>query len=765
MTGFARSICPAPALATALLAALLLPGAVGAQERSRIEVVPQIPHAARVLSAAFSPDGAQVVTGSQDGTVKLWDAATGRLVRTLGRHSDRDLVFQVVAFSPDGTRALSGIDRGGMKLWDVTTGRLIRAIDTNGVSQSGLARSVAFLPDGTRALAGLLDGKAALWDIATGQHLQTFDHGDPRIGGVVPVVVAFSPDGAALVTVGLDQKAKLWDAATGKLVRTFASSRDIGNILNIAVAFSSDGARMAVATEHLSTQATTSIELWDAATGELIRTLEGSASLRFVAFSKDGALLLGTGWGLQSEDIAKGGLETIFGRPVIALSADGNRVLSSERDVVTALSLWDLKTGQQTGRIVGHDRRLKLTSLAVSPDGDQLLAGGLAWPGALLRSAERGDPAIALWDVAGGKLVRTRRLPDYEEIAKFAFSPEGAVALSHDSLRKLTQWNVATGKSFRTTDVGDIDVYRMRMDVSADGTRVVTLSEYAKRIVLWDVAAAKAIRTFDMNASVQAVAISRDGARIAAGSSELKVRVWDAAKGDLVHTFDVSPAKQPQRHSPVTALAFSAGGAVLAACQGHDDDLKRVTLWDVASGQLVRTFDFPCAGSVAVSPDAMHVLAGDNITIGMPEADLRLRLGDTATGRLIHSLDGTSAAFARDGRRVFWTSYDGAIRIWDTKIGGLIASLLSAVPPDIRWPAKGDLGWLAVTPEGFFDASSEEFAASMLSIVRGLKVSVVDGAAYQVLHRPDLVRAKLAGDLDGRVNAAAAELQVKLGMK
>ena len=71
MTGFARSICPAPALATALLAALLLPGAAGAQERSRIEVVPQIPHAARVLSAAFSPDGAWVVSGSQGGTVSF----------------------------------------------------------------------------------------------------------------------------------------------------------------------------------------------------------------------------------------------------------------------------------------------------------------------------------------------------------------------------------------------------------------------------------------------------------------------------------------------------------------------------------------------------------------------------------------------------------------------------------------------------------------------------------------------------------------------
>jgi WD40 repeat protein len=390
----------------------------------------------------------------------------------------------------------------------------------------------------------------------------------------------------------------------------------------------------------------------------------------------------------------------------------------------------------------------------------------VAWPGALLRSQERGDPAVSLWDVAGGKLVHARRLPDYEEIAKFAFSPEGAVVFSHDSLRKLTQWSVATGKSLRTIDLGDNDVYPSTlMDVSADGARAVTLSEYAKRIVLWDVVATNIIRTFDVDASVQAIAISPDGARIAAASQERKVRVWDAANGDLVHTFEVSPAKEPLRYHPVTALAFSPDGAVLAACQGQDDH-KHVKLWDVASGKLVRTFDFRCAGSVAVSLDAMHVLARDNVTIGMPEADLKLRLGDTASGQLIHSFDGESAAFARNGRRVFTASYDGTIRIWDAKTGGLIATLLSAVPHDMRWRAKRDeRDWLAVTPEGFFDSSSEEFATGMLSIVRGLEVSAVNAAAYQVLHRPDLVRAKLAGDPDGSVEAAAAELQVKLGMK
>src|SRR5262249_46925158 len=155
----------------------------------------------------------------------------------------------------------------------VTTGRLIRTIDTNAVSRSGFAGSVAFSPDGRRVAAGLLDGKAALWDIATGQHLQTLEHGDAR--GAVSAL-AFSPDGATVLTVGQNPKAKLWDAATGKLARTFASSiANIGNLHGDAVAFSPDGARVAVATANV-------VELWNAATGELIRALYAVSRVRHI---------------------------------------------------------------------------------------------------------------------------------------------------------------------------------------------------------------------------------------------------------------------------------------------------------------------------------------------------------------------------------------------------------------------------------------------------------------------------------------------------
>jgi WD40 repeat protein len=121
MWNFRRCWSLSEMLAVAL-ACLSLNAGVRADDEPKIEIVPQLAHAIWVRSVAFSPDGAQVLSGSEDKPLKLWETATGRLIRTFEGHS---AWVDSVAFAPDGARVLSGSTDKTLKLWETASGRLI----------------------------------------------------------------------------------------------------------------------------------------------------------------------------------------------------------------------------------------------------------------------------------------------------------------------------------------------------------------------------------------------------------------------------------------------------------------------------------------------------------------------------------------------------------------------------------------------------------------------------------------------------------------
>ena len=205
-------------------------------------------HTDCVNSVAFSPDGKQIVSSSDDGTIKLWNAGTGRLIRTFRRHTDW---VSSVAFSPDGKRIVSGSHDETIKLWDVGTGGLIRTFR----GHMNVVNSVAFSPDGTQIVSGSYDGTIKLWDVGTGGLIRTFlEH----TRGVYSV--AFSPDGKQIVSGSWDETVRLWDTGTGGLIRTF-----LGHTRWVkSVAFSPSG-RYIVSSSQDST-----VRLWDVNTGNQI---------------------------------------------------------------------------------------------------------------------------------------------------------------------------------------------------------------------------------------------------------------------------------------------------------------------------------------------------------------------------------------------------------------------------------------------------------------------------------------------------------------
>ena len=233
-----------------------------------------------VNSVAFSPDGRFIVSGSEDQTIKLWDAADGTLLKTFKGHENS---VSSVAFSPDGRLVISGSGDNTLKLWDAADGALLKTFKGH---DSGVS-SVAFSPDGHFIVSGSgdkdnslgsADNTLKLWDAASGALLKTLKGHDGTVSSV-----AFSPDGRFIVSGSWDNTIKLWDAADGALLKTFEGHGDDVS----SVAFSPDG-RFIVSGSQDNT-----LKLWDAANGALLKTLEGHDGLvQSVAFSPDGRFIV-----------------------------------------------------------------------------------------------------------------------------------------------------------------------------------------------------------------------------------------------------------------------------------------------------------------------------------------------------------------------------------------------------------------------------------------------------------------------------------------
>jgi WD40 repeat protein/tRNA A-37 threonylcarbamoyl transferase component Bud32 len=266
-------------------------------------------HGSDVNALAFSRDSSRLASGSDDATIKLWDAQSGTLVQTLpGR---RSWYVRALAFS--NTLLASGNQYFNIMLWDAQTGALKKTL----TGHTGSVLSLAFSRDGATLASGSCDGKVKLWDAESGTLRKTltldssscphvaFSADDMMLAsgskniklwnsitgtlkqtltghrdGIADIV--FSPDGTSLASAGCDHTVKLWDAQTGALKQTLTEHRDCV----MSVAFTPDGNILASGSKDKT------IKLWNLPSGTLRQTLTGHQGVVWhVVFSPDGKTL------------------------------------------------------------------------------------------------------------------------------------------------------------------------------------------------------------------------------------------------------------------------------------------------------------------------------------------------------------------------------------------------------------------------------------------------------------------------------------------
>lgn len=315
-------------------------------------------HRKRVTGVSFSRNDSVLATASWDGTARLWDVSPGGELPTLPGHAT-DLA--AVSFDSTGRLVLTGDTADGARLWDANTGRLVRQLWRG----PGVGAVVAFAPRGTRLAAAGGSVVSLYRDSADAAPLELRGH------HAAVTDIAFSPDGNLLATASADSTVMVWDAESGQPRDTLRSHR--GEIH--ALAFSPDGVQLATAGDDET------VRVWNVGTGAQVDSLPHDDIVTDVAFDPNGRILAtasrdwvvriwereGAAWRQRQELTGHvGEVSNVTFRP------GGARIASAGSD--GTVKEWDVGSGRELVTFTGY--KGAVLSVAYSPDGSRLATVG-----------------------------------------------------------------------------------------------------------------------------------------------------------------------------------------------------------------------------------------------------------------------------------------------------------------------------------------------------------------------------------------------------
>ena len=459
---------------------LLMTYANGQEQKA--ELVVQTGHSEAVNKVAVTSDGKLLASGSDDGTIKLWDVSLRRELRTFAGEFSRVVS---AAFSADG-KMLAGVGNDKIKVWSVETGSELLSITHQSkvkLREAGESyvnndlTSVVFSPDGKTLVTAGGDGKIKFWSIATKAEIKTLSGHSTWLSEAV-----FSRDGKLLATSSGDKTVAVWEVETGKKLHVLKGHSHYV----YGLAFNHDGSLLASGSEDKTAR------VWNVTTGKELKTLTGHATAvadvmflhgenTLVTGSDDRTLKLwnaATGESIKTLSGFSGAISSLV------VSPDNRTIISGSFDNLQ-ISFWDVESGKSDVIYTGSH---KTTRVEFSPDDKKLATvyvnrikiwdlsggnhvnidveqGGYFSPTAFSRdgtkiAAGAGNPIVQIFDVATGKEIQTFTHP--HDVSNVSFNADGSLLVGDTYTAEgkifFTVWDAATGvKRLSTSDLKEVE--------------------------------------------------------------------------------------------------------------------------------------------------------------------------------------------------------------------------------------------------------------------------------------------------------------------